>query len=99
MVNRVDIIVTEIKQMNQAELQAVLDAVKRRHKKLTTMAAETVTDTLRIGDNVMFDAKSRGVVKGVVQKVNTKTVKVKATNGVLWTVHATLLTRVVAQVA
>ncbi len=99
MTNRVDVIVAEIKNMQQDELDAVIDAVRRRRAKLIERAAERVTDTLRIGDTVVFDAKSRGVIKGVVQKVNTKTVKVKAVNGVLWTVHATLLTRVTAQVA
>jgi preprotein translocase subunit YajC len=50
---------------------------------------------LRVGDTVTFDAKTRGIVTGKVTKINKKTVKVKATNGVLWTVTPSLLEQVV----
>lgn len=92
-------VVLDIAQMNQAELNTVINAIKRRNKQLIAMAAENVTDDLRVGDAVWFDAKSRGVIRGKVKKINTKTVKVTADNGVEWTVHATLVRKMTKAVA
>lgn len=92
-------VVLDIAQMNQAELQTVIKAINRRNKQLIATAAAIIADTLCVGDAVWFDAKSRGVIRGKVKKINTKTVKVTADNGVEWTVHATLVRKMTKVVA
>lgn len=92
-------VIDDIKQMDQSELQTVLNAVKRRHKQLVANVAERVTDSLVEGDYVWFDAKTCGVIKGTVKKINTKTVNVLSDQGVMWTVHATLVHRATRKAA
>lgn len=92
-------VVLDIAQMNQAELQTVIKAINRRNRQLVATAAAIIADTLHVGDAVWFDAKSRGVIRGKVKKINTKTVKVTADNGVEWTVHATLVRKLAKAVA
>lgn len=92
-------VVLDIAQMNQAELQTVIKAINRRNRQLVAMAAAVIADTLHVGDAVWFDAKKRGVIRGKVKKINTKTVKVTADNGVEWTVHATLVRKLVKSTA
>lgn len=45
----------------------------------------------KVGDKVWFDAKTRGIVKGVISKMNAKTAKVRTDLGVQWTVSPQLL--------
>jgi hypothetical protein len=45
----------------------------------------------RVGDKVWFDAKTRGIIKGTLIKVNAKSVKVRTDVGVAWTVSPQLL--------
>jgi len=65
-------------------MTSVLEMVKR-HK-----SAEQ-DKVMRLGREVKFDAKTRGVIKGTIEKINTKTVKVRATTGMLWTVSKNLI--------
>ena len=60
-----------------------------------TLLARSATRSLRIGDTVRFDAKTRGVITGKVLKINIKTVQVRCdrTQG-LWKVTASALTQV-----
>lgn len=48
----------------------------------------------RVGQRVTFDARSRGIVKGVITKINGKSIKVLADSGMPWKVSASLLTLV-----
>ena len=45
----------------------------------------------KVGDKVWFDAKTRGIVKGVISKMNGKSTKVRTDVGVQWTVSPKLL--------
>ena len=45
----------------------------------------------RVGDKVWFDAKSRGIVRGTVIKMNAKSAKVRTDLGVAWTVSPQFL--------
>jgi len=47
--------------------------------------------TFRKGQRVEFDARSRGIVKGVITKINTKSVKVLADSGMKWNVSPMFL--------
>jgi len=47
---------------------------------------ERLRRSFRVGDKVSFDAGCRGLVFGVVKKVNPKTLKIRANNGVMWSV-------------
>ena len=44
------------------------------------------------GVRVQFDSRNRGVVRGSIVKVNPKNLRVKADNGLMWTVAKTLVT-------
>lgn len=46
---------------------------------------------LKTGDKVKFDGKSRGIIHGTITKVNAKSIKVLATNGVTWNVSPQFL--------
>ncbi len=45
----------------------------------------------RVGQRVEFDARTRGIVKGVIQKINTKSIKVLADSGMRWNVSPMFL--------
>lgn len=45
----------------------------------------------RVGDKVWFDAKTRGIVKGTIIKMNAKSAKVRTDAGLAWTVSPQLL--------
>ena len=70
-----------------AELTALFRAVKEQRRKLDARA----TFTLQVGDKVSFDAKTRGIITGTVEKVNHKTVSVMSSTGIRWKVSASML--------
>jgi hypothetical protein len=74
---------------SSAELDELFRAVKDQRRKLDGRASLS----LLIGDKVSFDAKTRGIIKGTVVKVNHKTVSVLADGGMRWKVSASLLKR------
>lgn len=45
----------------------------------------------KVGDKVWFDAKTRGIIRGVITKMNAKSAKVRTDAGVQWTVSPGLL--------
>ena len=45
----------------------------------------------RVGDKVWFDAKTRGIVRGTVIKMNAKSAKIRTDLGVAWTVSPQFL--------
>ncbi len=47
----------------------------------------------KVGDAVWFDAKTRGIIRGTITKMNAKTAKVRTDTGVQWTVTPALLNR------
>lgn len=90
--NNVQTAVTAIRNMNASELNQVVEAIKLQRTWLTRQQ----TAQIRPGDRVEFDAKTRGYIRGVVTKVNTKTVQVRADgSGTIWKVHASLLKKTV----
>jgi len=52
----------------------------------------SIRGRLCVGQRVMFDAGRRGVIRGMVSKVNPKTVKVRTDEGMIWNVAHSLLT-------
>ena len=79
------VIQTQTKTMGQ--LNQIYAAAKQAQTNIQQSAASKFV----IGDTVKFDSK-RGMVNGIIQKVNRKTVKVKdAKNNVLWSVSPSLL--------
>ena len=83
--NKVQITIDHIRNMNNDELNQVVEAIKMQR----TWLARTTAGALAVGDTVEFVAHGR-VVTGVVTKINRKTVIVKEgyTN---WKVTASLL--------
>ena len=45
----------------------------------------------RVGDKVWFDAKTRGIIRGTITKMNAKSAKVRTDIGVQWTVSPQFL--------
>lgn len=81
---------TAIHKMDDAQLNAVIRAVKDRR----TYLARQKTATFMVGDTVNFAARGMQVL-GTVTKVNVKTVQVKQNNtATVWKVHASLLSPV-----
>ena len=83
--NKVQTAITEIRNMNNDELNQVVEAIKLQR----TWLARTTAGALAVGDTVEFDARGR-IVQGVVTKINRKTVIVKE-GYTKWKVTASLL--------
>ena len=75
-----------VHQMDRDSVEQVLNAARMRRDYL-------VKTSLRVGDTVRFDAKSRGIQTGRVIKINPTRVKVQA-GTVMWNVSPQLLTKV-----
>lgn len=65
-----------------------------RHKQKVLAHKTTKDMDLKIGDQVSFDSKSHGHVSGKVEKINSKTVKVRVENVGIWNVSPQLLKKV-----
>ena len=89
--NNVQTAITAIRNMNSDEINQVVEAIKLQR----TYNARTATRSLMVGDTVSFDAKTRGIITGTVEKINTKTVNVRCsrTQG-LWKVTASALKQI-----
>jgi hypothetical protein len=81
-----------IRTADQETLSAIIKEIKARQRSMQQEIATSFT----IGDKVTFDARRRGIVEGLITKVNQKTVKVKQTNGLqtTWSVSPSLLKKV-----
>lgn len=83
--NKVDIINALAAVSHEDALMMFKEAVARR--------AAVATMSLKFGDKVSFDARSKGVKVGEVIKINRKSAKVRVGN-VEWRVTASLLQKV-----
>lgn len=72
-----------VDQLSVEDLTEVLNYAARRRNSMAT-------SSFRLGDTVEFDAKTRGLKRGVLIKKNSKTVKVLV-GSVTWTVSPSLL--------
>lgn len=81
---------------NLASLIATLDSddvtlfaslLMARRKQLSAAAKRH----FRVGQRVSFNAKQRGIVSGIIIKMNPKTIKVLADSGVMWRVSPSFL--------
>jgi tetrahydromethanopterin S-methyltransferase subunit F len=84
--NNVQTAITAIRNMNTDEIDQVVEAVKLQR----TFLARSTARGLSVGDRVEFDGRT-GRVVGHVEKVNRKTVLVRALDGTRWKVTASLL--------
>jgi hypothetical protein len=75
-----------VHQMDRDSVEQVLNAAGMRRDYL-------VKTSLRVGDTVRFNAKSRGIHFGQVIKINPTRVKVQA-GTVVWNVSPQLLTKI-----
>jgi putative ribosome biogenesis GTPase RsgA len=85
----VEEIISAIHSLNMAQLREVTSAVGLRREWLTRQHMRSFV----VGDRVRFDAGRRGVVSGVLTKVNRKTVSVHADSGMTWRVAVSLIER------
>ena len=79
-----------VHQLDRDSVERVLEAARMRRDYLSKTS-------LRVGDTVRFDAKSRGIQTGQVIKINPTRVKVQAGN-ITWNVSPQLLKRVETKV-
>jgi uncharacterized protein YkvS len=89
--NNVQTAITAIRNMNNDEINQVVEAIKLQR----TFNARTASRALSVGDTVEFDARTRGIITGTVEKINRKTVQVRCnrTQG-LWKVTASMLKQI-----
>ena len=84
--NKVQTAITEIRNMNNDELNQVIAAIKLQR----TWLAKTTARALAVGDLVEFKGRYGNTERGRVQKINPKTVIVDAGH-TRWKVTASLL--------
>ena len=84
--NNVQTAVTAIRAMNNDEINQVVEAIKLQR----TYLARQTAGALNVNDRVEFQGR-QGRVVGHVEKVNRKTVLVRALDGTRWKVTASLL--------
>jgi hypothetical protein len=73
--------------MDSDDISSVYTLAKSARGRLDMMKSVS----LYVGQPVSFVGKRKVIVKGKITKVNTKTVKVQAESGVLWTVSTSLI--------
>lgn len=72
---------------SHSELDEIVSMIKLRRSHLQEITGQKFA----VGDQVRFDARTRGMVIGKITKINRKTVKVMSNKGVLWTVTPSFL--------
>lgn len=75
-----------IRNADRATLDAIIAEVKNRQRQMQ----QDIGSSFNVGDKVWFDAKRRGRVEGLIEKINQKTIVVK-TPLVTWKVSPSLL--------
>jgi uncharacterized protein YkvS len=85
--NKVQITIDHIRNMNNNELNQVIEAIKLQR----TWLSRTTARALTIGDTVEFTGRHGHTERGRVVKINPKTVIVDAGPGQRWRVTASLL--------
>lgn len=83
----VEQIVSAIHSLSVDDLREVGEAVKLRREWLNRQRMRALV----VGDRVRFDAGQRGIVRGVLTKINRKTVGVRADSGVQWRVAVSFI--------
>jgi hypothetical protein len=87
--NHIQTLVTEISKLNIEEVNLIAEAIKLRRQFIT----KTVARTIQPGTTVEFNAKTRGIIRGTVTKVNTKNIVVQQQNTLTsWRVPANMIT-------
>ena len=85
--NNVQSTIAAIHSMNKDELDQVVEAIKLQR----TFLARSTARSLSVGDQVKFTGRQGEVIRGVVDKVNRKTVIVRSAGNQMWRVTASLL--------
>lgn len=80
----------KINNMTIEDLIELNSRIVKRIKHLRDLQNIQLSLSLNVGDFVSFDGRSRGLMKGVITKINRKTAKVDV-NGQIWNVSLTLL--------
>ena len=83
-------VISDIYEMNGADLTAVIDAVKLRRNQLHTADAHK----FRVGDRVSFQGRHSSILKGTVERVKIKYILVKTDAGQRWNVPGSHLTSI-----
>ena len=81
-------IISDIYEMNGADLSAVVDAVKLRRNRLHYQDAQS----FRVGDRVSFQGRHNIVEKGTIEKIKIKYILVRTDAGQRWNVPGSHLT-------
>jgi len=80
-----------ISQCDESERKQVINALNTQRR----VANEVATRQLHIGARVKFtSSKGRGIIEGIVTKINKKSVKLDCEDHGRWTVSTNLLTLV-----
>jgi len=84
-----------IRNADSATLDAIIAEIRMRQRTIQ----QEIAVSFRKGDKVRFDAKNRGIIEGIIEKINQKTIKIKQTNGAnvistTWSVSPSLLKKV-----
>ena len=66
------------------ENQISVNAANGRGDVHPFIAAANMSPTFVVGQPVWFDAKTRGIIRGKVVKINAKTIRVLSSTGVKW---------------
>lgn len=78
---------------SREDLEAIYSAAKVVGDSLSSLASMN----LRVGDDVYFDAKTRGTIHGKVTKINRKSIKVTSNTGMAWKVSPQFVKKQSAQ--
>jgi FKBP-type peptidyl-prolyl cis-trans isomerase 2 len=80
-------VIDQVSRMDSDELNRVIETVNLRR----TYLARATARSLRIGDSVQFTGKTGQIFRGVVTKINQKTVVVDTGSAGKWKVTANML--------
>lgn len=72
-------IIMQANEMSEEQFTLLFAALRGIHENRREVRERRMSNSLNYGSMVSFDAKTRGVIKGRVIKVNTKTAKVEQT--------------------
>ncbi len=94
--NEKDKILGLVMGLDKEGIDFIFDTAKTRYRQIQ----EASVYAFNVGDSVWFEGKrGQGKVYGIVQKLNKSSVKVQATNRVIWTVSPSLLKESAMKVA
>jgi RNA-binding protein YlmH len=85
--------INNVLQMDNAELESIIEAIKQRRNWLASQASRKFVR----GDRVSFEGKGGFPLTGTIEKIKIKYVLVHADNGQRWNVPGNRLTSVKAE--